>query len=161
MKQLTIAELFKTFPHSGELVWIGLRPARLQSMQIVNEVFADQNSGLSGDRYQGSSGKRQVTLIQWEHLAVIQSIMKRQITPELLRRNLVIKGINILALKNCNFSIGNALFQTTGLCHPCSRMEDVLGAGGYNALRGHGGVTARIISSGVIRVGDKLTVTQE
>ncbi|NOT12218.1 MAG: MOSC domain-containing protein [Methylococcaceae bacterium] len=127
-------------------------------MQIVNAVFADQNIGLDGDRYHGTNRKRQVTLIQWEHLAMLQSMMGRQITPELLRRNLAIKGINLLALKNCRFSIGTALFQTTGLCHPCSRMEEALGAGGYNALRGHGGLTAQIIRSGLIQVGDKVTV---
>ena len=127
-------------------------------MLTVNEVMADQDSGLDGDRYQSVRGKRQVTLIQWEHLAVLQAITNRQITPELLRRNLVIQGINLLALKNRKFRIGTACFQTTGLCHPCSRMEEILGTGGYNAMRGHGGITAQIISSGLIRVGDKLKV---
>jgi MOSC domain-containing protein YiiM len=158
LKLLTIAELLQTFTDSGELIWIGLRPARKEPMITVTEVMANQSSGLIGDRYQGSSGKRQVTLIQWEHLAVLQSITNCQITPELLRRNLAIQGINLLALKNRKFRIGSAYFQTTGLCHPCSRMEEVLGAGGYNAMRGHGGITAQIIGSGLIRVGDKLTV---
>lgn len=130
MNNLNIAELIQTFPHSGELVWIGLRPARKEPMTIVNEVMADQRSGLIGDRYNGSSGKRQVTLIQWEHLAVLESITGKMISPGILRRNLVIKGINLLALKNQKFCIGNAVFQTTGLCHPCSRMEEVLGPGG-------------------------------
>jgi MOSC domain-containing protein YiiM len=158
LEQLTIAELLQTFPDSGELVWIGLRPGRKKPMLSINEVFADQGSGLTGDRYRGSSGKRQVTLIQWEHLAALQSLTGRPITPELLRRNLAIQGINVLALKSRKFRIGTACFQTTGLCHPCSRMEDILGAGGYNAMRGHGGITAQILSSGLIRVGDKLKV---
>jgi MOSC domain-containing protein YiiM len=155
---LTIAELLQTFPHSGELVWIGLRPARKEPMISVNQVMAERSSGLTGDRYSGSSGKRQVTLIQWEHLAVLEFITGQAVSAELLRRNLAIKGLNILALKNRIFRIGEACFQSTGLCHPCSRMEEALGAGGYNAMRGHGGITARIISSGLIRVGDRLTV---
>jgi MOSC domain-containing protein YiiM len=142
LEPLTIAELLLTFPEPGELVWIGLRPGRKEPMLSVNDVMADQGSGLIGDRYSGSGGKRQVTLIQWEHLAVIQNITSRSITPDLLRRNLAIQGINLLALKNRIFRIGDASFRTTGLCHPCSRMEDLLGAGGYNAMRGHGGITA-------------------
>lgn len=158
MSHLTIEELLQVFPESGELKWIGLRPGRKEPMLAVNEVLAERHSGLTGDRYCGSSGKRQVTLIQWEHLAVLQAITGKMISAELLRRNLAIKGINILALTNRTFRIGYAIFQTTGLCHPCSRMEDILGAGGYNAMRGHGGITAQIISSGLIRVGDKLMV---
>jgi len=147
----------QVFPHAGELVWIGLRPARGEPIITVNEVMADQHSGLIGDRYSGSNGKRQVTLIQWEHVSVLESMMGKDIAPELLRRNLVIKGINLLALKNRTFRIGEAVFQTTGLCHPCSRMEHILGAGGYNAMRGHGGLTAQVLHSGLLRVGDKLT----
>jgi MOSC domain-containing protein YiiM len=65
-----------------------------------------------------------------------------------------VRGINLLALKNKTFSIGDAMFEMTGLCHPCSRMEEALGAGGYNAMRGHGGITARVLQEGLIRVGD-------
>ena len=158
MKQFTLPELFETFPHNGELMWIGIRPARQVPMLIVNEVIADPHTGLAGDRYQGRNRKRQVTLMQWEYLAVLQSIMGRSVSAELLRRNLAIKGINLNALKNHQFRIGDALFQTTGLCHPCSRMEQLLGEGGYNAMRGHGGLTAEIISSGLLRVGDRVTV---
>ena len=67
-------------------------------MITVNEVMVDQRSGLIGDRYNSYSGKRQVTLMQWEHLSVLESLMGKTIVPELLRRNLVIKGINLTAL---------------------------------------------------------------
>jgi MOSC domain-containing protein YiiM len=161
VNNLNVAELMQVFPDTGELVWIGVRPARGEPMIAVNEVMVNQRSGLIGDRYNAVGGKRQVTLIQWEHLDVLESFLGKAVEPELLRRNFVVKGINLLALKNNKFSIGNVLLQTTGLCHPCSKMEKILGVGGYNAMRGHGGITAQVLSSGLINVGDKLTALSE
>ncbi len=69
-----------------------------------------------------------------------------------------LKGINLLALKDKTFRIGQAVLETTGECHPCSRMEENLGPGGYNAVRGHGGITARVVEAGMIRVGDRVEV---
>ncbi len=157
----SIPDLVNKFPNAGEVVWIGVRPERGVAMVQVNEVMADQRHGLIGDRYHGSSGKRQITLIQWEHLAVLASLVGRTVSPDLLRRNIAIKGINLLALKNQQFQIGDALLQYTGLCQPCSKMENVLGAGGYNAMRGHGGITAQVLRAGVIRIADQLIVTPE
>jgi MOSC domain-containing protein YiiM len=96
-----------------------------------------------------------VTLIQFEHLAVVAALMGREaVPPELLRRNLAVAGISVLALKDRRFRIGEVLLEGTGPCEPCSRMEQNLGPGGYNAMRGHGGITARVLEGGFIRVGD-------
>ncbi|MGO4407702.1 MOSC domain-containing protein [Bosea sp. RAF48] len=75
-----------------------------------------------------------------------------------LRRNVVTQGINLLALKDKRFRIGSAILQTTGEYHPCSRMEEILGVGGYNAVRGLGDITARIIESGMVKAGDGIVV---
>jgi MOSC domain-containing protein YiiM len=115
---------------------------------------------LIGDRYAESPGtKRQVTLIQAEHLPVIARLTGHaSIPPEWLRRNLLVSGINLLALKDRPFRIGAVLFEGTGLCQPCARMEEVLGAGGYNAMRGHGGITARVLEGAELFVGDAVTL---
>jgi MOSC domain-containing protein YiiM len=66
----------------------------------------------------------------------------------------VVSGINLLALKHLQFQVGEVLLETTGICAPCSRMEQNLGSGGYSTMRGHGGITARIIQGGQIKIGD-------
>lgn len=116
--------------------------------------------GLEGDRFSGrADSPRQVTLIQREHLEVIASCLDRgPVAPAMLRRNIVVSGINLLALKDKQFRIGDALLEFTGACHPCSKMERVLGAGGYNAMRGHGGITARVLEAGLVRLADTVCV---
>lgn len=153
----TLGELFETLPQVGCVKWIGVRPARREPLQIIESVEASIDVGLVGDHYAGMSTKRQVTLIQWEHLSVIASMLHLpSINPTLLRRNIVVSGINFLALKDKQFSIGTAVLEYTGLCHPCSFMEETFGKGGYNAVRGHGGINARVISSGVIKLEDQV-----
>jgi MOSC domain-containing protein YiiM len=68
----------------------------------------------------------------------------------------MVEGINLLALKDRRFRIGSALLEWSGECHPCSRMDETLGTGGYNAVRSHGGITARVLEGAVLRVGDRV-----
>jgi MOSC domain-containing protein YiiM len=143
----------------GHLRWIGLRPARRTPMQMVQSATLRPGIGLEGDRWRGSAaGARQVTLIAAEHLAAIGGFLGLEaVAPERLRRNLVVAGLNLLALKDRRFHIGGALLEFSGECHPCSRMEEEFGRGGYNAVRGHGGITARVLEGAVIRLGDPVS----
>jgi len=152
----TLRELLGSLPQQGMVRWIGVRPARRAPVVSVDWVEANAGAGLSGDRFAaGANSKRQVTLIQHEHLRVIGELLARgAIDPALLRRNLAVSGINLLALTGAEFRIGGALLLGTGACHPCSRIEEALGPGGYNAVRGHGGLTAQVVESGLIRIGD-------
>ncbi len=157
MAATPLGDLLDTLPQTGRLEWIGLRPARGAPLRIVDSVELIIGRGLDGDRFAARSddNPRQVTLIQHEHLAAIAALVGLDsVPPELLRRNLVVSGINLLALKDRRFRIGDALLEYGGPCHPCSQMERALGPGGYNAMRGHGGITARVVAGGPIRVGD-------
>lgn len=153
-----LQNLLDTLPQVGRVEWIGVRPSRGEPMIALESVQINPDKGLQGDRFNGSSeNPRQVTLIQQEHLEVIAACLSRgPIPPSLLRRNIVISGINLLALKDKRFWIGDAVLEYSGLCHPCSKMERQLGAGGYNAMRGHGGITARVCEAGLVCINDKV-----
>jgi len=160
--QSSLELLMSHFVKAGMIEWIGIRPTKKAHLISLDSVMLDPSYGLQGDHYAGRSGKRQVTLIQAEHLPAIASMLhKESVAPDQLRRNIIVSGINLLALKNKSFQIGEAILEYTGPCHPCSRMETSLGVGGYNAMRGHGGITARVTHAGSINVGDACRVIHE
>lgn len=154
-----LARLLDAPIRPGRVVWIGLRPARRAPVQAVEAATLSSVEGLVGDHYSSrTGGARHVTLIQAEHLAAIAAHLGIEIvSPEQLRRNIVVSGINLTALKDRRFRLGGVLLQATGECHPCSRMEEILGVGGYNAVRGHGGITARVVEGGTAQRGDSVT----
>lgn len=159
-----VKELMNHQPHTGRLEWIGLSPSRRAEMTPVDAVRVEAGTGLEGDHHatSGKGSKRQVTLIQQEHLPVVAALCRREeVSPAMVRRNLVISGINLASLKDKRFRVGPVLLEGTGYCHPCSRMEEVLGDGGYNAMRGHGGITAIVIEPGTIRVGDPVVFVSD
>lgn len=152
-----IKELMRNMPQTGRVEWVSIRPGRRVPVQPLEEVLAIEDEGLSGDHYGKKGGNRQVTLIQAEHLDSVASILKiEKADPGLTRRNIVVSGINLLAFADQQFRIGEAVLEMTGACHPCSRMEENFGEGGYNAMRGHGGITARVVQGGTIRIGDEV-----
>lgn len=118
--------------------------------------------GLVGDRYRGRASrsrrgpKRQVSLVAAEHLPIISGLVGRDLDAALLRRNLVVRGIPLRALMRLRFSIGDVLLEGSGPCDPCSRMEELLGPGGYAAMQGMGGIVARVIEGGTMTIGDSV-----
>ncbi|MBD2716263.1 MOSC domain-containing protein [Microvirga sp. STR05] len=161
----TIARLLSTLPQTGRIEWIGLRPARREPLLAVAEATAETDRHLTGDHARPKpGGKRQITLLQHEHLAAVAGYLglAAPLAPGRLRRNVAISGLNLLALKNRQVQIGaDVVLEIMGECHPCSRMEEELGPGGYNAMRGHGGLTARIVQGGVFRIGDEVRVLEK
>ena len=94
-----LPDLLGQFPQPGRVEWIGVRPQRQGRLVSVPEVRAIKDVGLAGDHYGGgANGKRHLTLIQHEHLAVVARLLALrdktpavpQIDPALVRRNIVI-----------------------------------------------------------------------
>jgi len=144
--------MIRRWARPGRVVWIGLRPARRAGMQTVNaaEIGAD---GLAGDH--GRAGKRAVTLFQAEHLQPVGAYLGQPAPePGTLRRNFMVAGLNLMALRGRRITLGGATVELTVPCAPCSRMEEALGPGGYSALRGHGGWCALVVTPGAIALGD-------
>ncbi len=158
-----LQELLAKVPQQGRVRWIGVRPESRAPMLELDVVEARREAGLTGDHSRpGPRNARQVTLIQWEHLAVIGALLGRPaeqpIRPDDLRRNIAVSGINLFSLKGRRFRIGQAIFETTGWCQPCARLEQRLGPGAFQAVRGHGGITARVLQGGIIHLNDDLRV---
>lgn len=167
----SLRDLMRQFAQAGRVEAIYLRPGRGAAAASVPAAIALASQGLQGDRScavrRTSPSKRQVTLIQAEHLPVIAALSgwaaarAEPLDAGLLRRNLVISGLNLLAARSLFkdqpllLRLGSAVvLEITGPCEPCSKMEALLGTGGYNAMRGHGGVTARVLVGGDLAVGD-------
>jgi MOSC domain-containing protein YiiM len=152
-------------PHiAGRVEAIIVRGAPRDPARRIERTAAIAGVGLADDRM-GQRGEaelstRQVTLIQAEHLDVIARLARvAHVDPVALRRNLVVSGINLLALKTARVQVGEAMLEIVGPCAPCSRMEQAIGPGGYAAMRGHGGMTARILTGGSIAVGGAVVAT--
>ncbi len=169
---MELRDLVTRYAGDGVLRSILLRPSRDAGAISVEHALAITSRGLGGDRAaqrvsrQAGGSKRQVTLFQYEHLALLAGWLGRDaIAPACLRRNLVVSGLNLLSARSplrdmrVVLRIGeHAAFELTGPCDPCSKMERDLGAGAYNAMRGHGGVTARVLADGRIQLGDRVWV---
>jgi MOSC domain-containing protein YiiM len=70
-------------------------------------------------------------------------------------------GYRKLLLGLRTFRFGKAALEYTGLWHPCSRMEQTLGIGGYNAMRSHGGIPARVTRPGRIYIGEQCLIAEQ
>lgn len=153
-------ERYRDTVPTGKVEWIGTRPARFEPLDCPTSTFAEANHGLHGDHRMGKTpgSGRQVTIISREFIRQIEQQVGRRIDPGELRRNIVISGLNLNALRYQKIAIGNAVFEVGALCDPCERMEKHLGPGGFVSMMGYGGYCCKIVQSGHIALGDDVTL---
>lgn len=156
----SLRELTEGSLPTGRVEWIGIARERRGEIEELQTAEVRESTGIEGEHHATSGrSKRQVSLIQAEHLPLIAKFAGMdEVSPALLRRNLVISGVNLLALKQREFQIGDIVLRGTGPCPPCSRMEENLGPGGYSAVRGHGGIVAEVLRGGTFKIGDEVVV---
>ncbi len=139
-------------PQVGRVEAILVRPAKRAEVQLVQEwTLGDPSVDHGAER-----DKRQVTLIQQEHVPAIGGLLGRDVPWTTFRRNLLVSGINLQACLRGRFSVGDVVLRGTIPCHPCNRMEEALGAGGFLSMMGHGGICSAVVETGTIRVGDEV-----
>lgn len=155
---MDVYKLFERYADTvptGTVEWIGVRPARFEAPQVLDSVEAEAGRGLHGDHRMAKTpgSGRQVTIISREFIQQIEASVGRAIDPSELRRNIVVSGVNLNALRYQRVQIGEAIVEVGALCDPCERMEKTLGPGGFVSMMGYGGYCCKIVQSGRIDVG--------
>jgi MOSC domain-containing protein YiiM len=145
---------------------IHICPTPAEPMQSVNQVLALPGVGLEGDRYalrEGTFSKTvkdfELTLIEIEAIEAVNREHGFSLTPALSRRNLATRGIRLNPLVGQRFFIGAVLCEATRLCEPCSHLEKLTGNPNLRkVLAGRCGLRAKILSQGIIRIGDAISL---
>jgi len=107
-------------------------------------------SGLKGDRFE--DGTYPITFFSLEVAQEIEITFGRSIDIALYRRNIVISGINLCELIGRQFSIGEILFEGMAHCNPCTWMDAVIHKGLYKQMKGRGGLRAKVIEGGTLKL---------
>lgn len=155
----------------GSVVSIQIAREASAPMESIPEVRAMPGRGLEGDRYfrgrgfysqKASLGGREVTLVEVESVeALLRGVVNAEgqtlgikLTPAETRRNIATSGVPLNHLVDREFWVGEVLMRGTRLCEPCRHLEDLTHKGVLGGLVHRGGLRARILSEGTIRVGD-------
>ena len=135
------------------------------AMERVEEVRTIEGCGIEGDRYCEGTGfwtgygdVCQVTLISSEDLDYIESELGIGVKNGEHRRNIVTRGIKLTDLRKRRFRVGEVLLEFDRSRPPCRHVQDLTEPGMTRALKGRGGICARVIEAGVIRARDAIEV---
>ena len=143
---------------AGVVEAIAIAPAAEAPMEGVQSATAIAGAGLEGDRYArgagtfspGRSDGRDLTLVAAEALA------DAGVEPLESRRNVVVRGVDVDALRGRRFRIGDVEFVGRRRCEPCAHLERLTRPGVLRALVHRGGLRADIVAGGELRVGDEV-----
>jgi MOSC domain-containing protein YiiM len=121
-------------------------------------VAALTDGGLDGDRYADPANRRgpdyQVTLIESENIAAFSELVEVPFTLDMPRRNIVTQGVRLNELCGKTFKVGGATLEGLELCEPCSLFAKRTHRDVLKYFPGKGGLRARIVAGGSIRIGD-------
>ena len=153
---------------TGSVTGIFIAGAAEAPMQSVHQASAVAGSGLTGDRYQTgigfysdtptTAGARELTLIAEEDLAEVAAA-GFPLAPGEHRRNITTRGVDLDRLLGQRFTVGETLCEGVRACPPCNHLDDLTGKPLLTPLVNRGGLRARIVTGGVIRVGDPILRT--
>ena len=135
-------------------------------MESLTSVEAIAGVGLSGDRYSAGigfysprptePGAREVTLLEAETLDRLRQDHDLELGPTEHRRNLTTRGVRLRELLGQRFRVGEVVLDGVRDCPPCEHLEGLLGKPVMRPLLERGGLRARIVEGGTIRVGDPI-----
>ena len=135
------------------------------AMERVEEVRTIEGCGIEGDRYCEGTGfwsrygdVCEVTLIESEDLDYIQNELGISVKNGEHRRNIITSGIRLGDLRRKRFRIGEAVLEYDRSRPPCKHVQDLSEPGMTRALKGRGGICARVVEEGVIRALDAIAV---
>ena len=127
----------------------------------VNQAFLEKNKGIVNDRYYNKfkHSMEQVTLIDKEEIDLFNYNIKKNIDYKDFRRNIIVSGLNLIKCINKTILINDVKLKIHEICQPCKYLQDKLKTPELvKLLVNKSGVRAEIITSGFIKVNDKVKV---
>ena len=143
----------------SRLIGIARRAKSRDPMEVFSKATITLANGMEGDCKGSKFPLRQLTILaieDWER--ALQIINKPTLDWTVRRANLLVEGIKLPRGKGSKLAIGEVVVEVTDQTSPCQQMENAQ-AGLRKALAGdwRGGVTCRVLSGGVIKIGDEVS----
>ncbi len=123
----------------------------------LDAVFCEAGLGIQGDRYHGKDpgSKTQITFLSREVVEeMCRSLGIGALDYSVLRRNVLVSGVDLNGLIGRRFSVGGVVFEGVEECKPCYWMDEAVAPGANAFLAGQGGLRCRILESGPLHCGD-------